>query len=81
MPDNTDLAVIDFKRSSSNHTPTPKTIEHIEQYRDLVQKVAEILIVSVPHSRARSIALTHLEDAIMWGVKAHILKDKDEQDG
>lgn len=76
-----DLAITDFKRSSSNHTPTAKTIEHIEEYRDLCQKLAEILIVSVPPSRARSIALTHIEDAIMWGVKAHILKDKDEENG
>ena len=76
-----DPAVEDFKRSTTNHTPTVETIEEIEEYRDVLQKVAEILILSVPHSRARSIALTHLEDAIMWGVKSYILRDKDQENG
>jgi len=77
MPDPADLAIADFKRSTTNHTPTAATIIEIEDYRDLIQKISEILIVSVPHSRARSVALTHLEDAIMWGVKSYILRDKD----
>lgn len=73
-----DPAVQDFIRSTTNHTPNDKTIKEIEDYRTLVQKLAEILIISVPQSRARSITLTHLEDAVMWGVKAMILRDKDE---
>lgn len=76
-----DPAVSDFNRSTTNHTPTAQTIKEIEEYRTLIQKLAEIVIVAVPPSRARSITLTHLEDAVMWGVKAMILRDKDQQDG
>jgi hypothetical protein len=76
-----ELAIADFKRSSSNHTPDEKTIKEIEQYRDLCHKLAEVIIISVPPSRARSETLTHLENVIMWGVKAHILKYKDAQNG
>lgn len=73
-----DKAVADFVRSTTNHTPNEETIKEIEDYRECIQKLAEILIVTVPQSRARSIALTHLEDAVMWGVKSYILRDKDE---
>lgn len=76
-----DPAVEDFKRSTTNHTPTSETIDEIENYREVIQQIAEILILSVPPSRARSIALTHLEDAIMWGVKSYILRDKDAENG
>lgn len=72
-----DLAVQDFIRSTTNHVPNAKTIKEIEDYRSLVQKLAELVILSVPQSRARSITLTHLEDAVTWGVKAMILRDKD----
>lgn len=75
----TDPAIADFIRSTTNHTPSAKTIKEIEDYRELVQKLAEIIIISVPPSRARSITLTHLEDAVMWGVKAMILRDKDTE--
>ena len=77
----TDPAINDFIRSTTNHTPSAKTIEEIEEYRTLVQKLAEIIIIAIPPSRARSITLTHLEDAVMWGVKARILRDKDAQNG
>lgn len=76
-----DPAVDDFIRSTTNHTPKIETIEEIEKYREVVQKLAEILILSVPPSRARSIALTRLEDAVMWGVKSYILRDKDAENG
>lgn len=74
-----DPAVADFIRSTTNHRPSDSTIEEIEDYRELVQKLAELVIVSIPPSRARSITLTHLEDAVMWGVKAMILRDKDAE--
>lgn len=75
------LAINDFIRSSSNHTPDAKTIKNVESYRDLCHKLAEVIIISVPPSRARSETLTHLENVIMWGVKAHILKYKDAENG
>ena len=73
-----EAAIADFNRSTTNHTPSLSTIEEIEEYRNLVQKLAEIVITAIPPSRARSITLTHLEDAVMWGVKAMILRDKDQ---
>lgn len=76
-----DPAIADFVRSTTNHTPSAETIKEIEYYRTVIQGIAEELIIAVSPSRARSIALTHLEDAIMWGVKSYILRDKDEENG
>jgi hypothetical protein len=75
MNDLTRNAVEEFVRSTTNHTPSPATILEIEGFRAAVQGVAAALVASVPPSRARSVALTHLEDAVMWGVKALILAE------
>jgi 2-keto-3-deoxy-6-phosphogluconate aldolase len=68
-------AITEFVRSTTNHTPSAGTILDIESFRAAVQDVAAELIVHVAPSRARSVALTHLEDAVMWGVKALILDE------
>jgi hypothetical protein len=65
-----------FITSTTNHTPSPEAIADIETFRAEVQDVAARLILNVPSSRARAVALTHLEDAVMWGVKAIILEDR-----
>lgn len=68
-------AITEFVRSTTNHTPSPETLQEIEDYRAVIQQVATGLMTVVPASRARSVALTHLGDAVHWGVKALILAD------
>lgn len=61
-------------RSMTNHTPSDEAIDKIENLRAQAKAFAYELIISVEPSRERSLALTHLEDAVMWGVKAIVLE-------
>lgn len=69
-----------FEHSTTNHSPSPEAVAAIESFRADVQDVALKLILKAPRSRARSVALTHLEDAVMWGVKAIILDDQERHE-
>lgn len=61
------------EKSMTNHTPSASTIIDIEHVREAAKVLAHDLIEAAPISRELSLALTHLEDAVMWGVKAMVL--------
>ncbi|MEM9968480.1 MAG: hypothetical protein AAF755_10300 [Pseudomonadota bacterium] len=54
----------------------PKHDPTVAQLKQASNALAAI-IEALPASRRRSIALTHLETAAMWAVKAAILGDND----
>lgn len=62
--------------SLTNWTPSVETIGMIEDVRASAAELGAELIASTPDSRERSIALTHLEEVVMWGVKAMVLADR-----
>ena len=62
------------KDSFDNHTPNEKQVEVIEFIRSQY-KTARAALVNVPNSREKSIAMTQLEDSLMWAVKAVILNE------
>lgn len=64
----------DFERSLTNHAPDAGQIERIELLRDGVKLMGEGFFLFAPDSRERSIALQHLEDAVMWAVKSIVLE-------
>ena len=73
MPDQT--AEIDrFNRSVTHHTPTKEKLDTIEEIRAHAREMGYYLITFVDPSRERSLALTHLEETVMWAVKAVILE-------
>lgn len=48
------------------HAPKGNQIERYEVLRDTAKKLAEDILEFTPESREQSLALTHLEQAIMW---------------
>lgn len=66
------------ERSMTNVTPTVEAIQRIEYVREVGKKLAGAIIYNSPASREQSLALTHLEDCIMWCVKSIVLEGGDE---
>lgn len=55
-------------------TPTPEQLEKIAQVREAFKGARESF-VSLPSSRETSLALTNLEQALMWANKAVIFSE------
>lgn len=52
----------------TNHTPNDDVIGVIEALRHQFKKVGTVVLTDCPGSRERSIAMTKLEEALMWAV-------------
>lgn len=63
-----------LQRSMTNIPPTEQQIERIESTRDAAKDLGRRIIDNCADGRERSLALTHLEDAVMWAVKAIVLE-------
>jgi len=48
------------------HTPKPGQTEKYVIIRDKTKEVAQIIIDLCPESREKSLAITKLEEAVMW---------------
>lgn len=48
------------------HTPTPEEVETIKNIREKLKDIATYLNESCKQSRELSLALTHLEETMMW---------------
>lgn len=62
-----------FEKSATNHKPSAETIDSIERLRTIAKGFAAVIIEESAPSREVSLALTHLEEVVMWSVKAVIL--------
>lgn len=62
----TDQEIIDLERRFIYHAPKPGQPERYEDLRKLAMVLATEITVSCPPSREKSLALTKLEEAIMW---------------
>jgi hypothetical protein len=71
MTDQERLAALN--RSLTNITPSPEAIERIEQVREWGKALGTAIIAACPDTRERSLALTHLEETVMWAVKSLVL--------
>lgn len=64
-----------IKRSLTNHPITQDgLVEEIENLRGAAIELAAHIIDTSEPSRERSLALTHLEEVVMWAVKSAILQ-------
>lgn len=59
--------------SLTNVTPAPDVVTAIEDVREQAKTLGMIIFAKVPPSRERSLAVTHLEETVMWAVKALVL--------
>ncbi|MCW5942914.1 MAG: hypothetical protein KIS66_11825 [Fimbriimonadaceae bacterium] len=48
------------------HAPLPGQTERYRSLRDQAKSLAEAIVAGTPESREQSLALTNLEQAIMW---------------
>jgi hypothetical protein len=48
------------------HKPSPKQAFYYEKIRGIAKEFAEYIAEVVPDSREQSLALTALEEAVMW---------------
>lgn len=72
-PSADDIAYRNLRASLTNHTPTEGQVHKIEAVRTEALALGTLIINNCPPSRERSLALTHLEDAVMWAVKGIVL--------
>lgn len=64
-----DQAVLDnLWWNMTSHAMTPEAVEKVEVLRDQFKHLGETIIHSAPTSRERALALTHLEESLMWAV-------------
>lgn len=64
----------EFERSLTNHRPSDTGLDQIAQIRQSAKDVARKILESSEPCREQSIALTKLEEATMWAVKAIALQ-------
>jgi hypothetical protein len=58
-----------INRSLTNITPNEEQIERIESLRRTAREMAASIVANVPVSREQSLAVTKLEETLMWAVK------------
>lgn len=54
------------KRNFTYHAPKGDQPQRYEKIRDKAGKLARFIVKSCPESRERSLALTKLEESVMW---------------
>ena len=62
-------------RSLTNQTPSEEQIQRIEILRMWGQDLGHTILDHTEPSREQSLALTHLEETVMWAVKAIVLEE------
>lgn len=66
---------MNITRSLTNQTPTPVQVERLEDMRALAIDYGKFLNDNLPVGRAQAVALTKLEESVMWAAKAIVQAD------
>ena len=64
-----------MKKTYAYHKPSEDGLARITALRNAFSMLHDQIEAIVPHSRERSIALTELETAAMWAIKAVVCND------
>lgn len=64
-----------YARSMTNHAPSATGVTYIEHVRADAKQMLATIVLNCPPSRERSLALTHLEETVMWAVKSIVLAE------
>jgi hypothetical protein len=60
------MEAIDLANRFTYHAPKNGQVERYQKIRDAAHGLAQLLNSECPESREKSLAVTHLEDAVMW---------------
>lgn len=58
--------MIDIEKNFTYHAPRPDQISRYTEIRFYAKKLAELFEMNCPESRELSLAMTKLEEAVMW---------------
>lgn len=64
-----------MKKTYAYHKPSAESLETIRQLRERFSLLHDAIERLCPASRERSVALTELETAAMWAIKAVVCND------
>lgn len=65
--------------SLTNITPGPDEVKRIERVRMRAKELGSLIALDIAASREKSLAMTHLEETVMWAVKAILMEDPPAQ--
>lgn len=74
----------DIETRFTYHPPSPEQIPVFQEIRDAAKALATRLNELVPNGREKSLAVTHLEDTVMWanaGIARHGLASEQKAAG
>lgn len=66
-------------KTYAHHKPTPQAIEDIRQIRLAFSELHEKLDKLCVSGREKAVAITHLETAAMWAIKAVVCNDPESE--
>ena len=56
----------DLENRFTYHAPTPEKVRQHERVRSYLRQMAEEFNDTLPEGREKSLAITHLEEAVFW---------------
>jgi len=60
------MEATDLANRFTYHAPKDGQAERYQEIRDEAHGLAQMINAQCPESREKSLAITHLEDAVMW---------------
>ena len=60
------ITVQELEKRFTYHPPKTGQPQRYQALRDEAADLAGVIVASTPESREQSLALTHLEEAVMW---------------
>lgn len=66
MTDRPFISVADLDNRFTYHPPTPEQVPVYEDIRARARAFGIFIVANTPPSREQSLAITHLEEAVMW---------------
>jgi|ERR1044071_561421 len=70
-----ELATMPIEKAFAYHKPSPDGLTKVNALREAFSAVKAAIETHCPESRQRSVALTELETAAMWAIKAVVFND------
>lgn len=72
------MTIEELKEIFSYHAPRPAQIHFYERLRDHAHSFAAHINMVCPESREKSLAITKIQEAVMWANAAIAIHDKGE---
>ena len=69
---------MDLDRTFTYHKPVGDQQERYQRIRDKAKELAKVLTHDCPDSRERSVALTNLQQAVMWANASIAINEQSE---